>query len=155
MPQRKLVTELPVAADRGPLAFSPKENLLAIGTGSIEKAPRVELWSLDARTITQTLHRNAKVRSLAFSPDGEWLATFDDLGSIAVEAWKTGRVVTNFTVARPRMPGVGVVAFSPNGVWLAIGEDYGPIRFLNLRTGTHASSRGSDHGGCDRAGLFP
>lgn len=138
MPQRKLVMELPVAADRGALAFSPKENLLAIGTGGIEKAPRVELWSLDAQPITQTLPRNATVRSLAFSPDGEWLATFDDLGGIAVEAWKTGRVVTNFTVPQPRMPGVGVVAFSPNGLWLAIGEDYGPIRLLNLRTWTQA-----------------
>jgi len=48
---------------------------------------------------------------------------------------KTGRVLTNFSVALPRMPGVGVVTFSPNGLWLAIGEDYGPIRLLKYADG--------------------
>lgn len=134
MPQRKLITELPVTAARGALAFSPTERLLAVGTGSTGKSPRVEMWSLDRRGVAKTLNRNAAIRSLAFSPDGEWLATFDDHGGIAVEEWKTGRVLTNFSVALPRMPGAGVVAFSPNGLWLAIGEDYGPIRLLNMRT---------------------
>lgn len=136
MPRRNLITELPVKAARGALAFSPTERLLAVGTGRTGQAPRVEVWRLEAPGLTKTLNRNAAIRSLAFSPDGEWLATFDDHGAIAVEEWKTGRVLTNFSVALPRMPGAGVVAFSPNGTWLAVGEDYGPIRLLNVRTGT-------------------
>ena len=135
LPQRTLIAELPVPAARGALALSPRENLLAIGTWSPGQAHRVELWSLDTQSAARTLNRNANIRSLAFSPDGRWLATFDDGGAIAVEEWKSGRVLTNFSVALPRMPGAGVVAFSPNGTWLAIGEDYGPIRLLNMRTG--------------------
>ena len=138
VPRQSLTVELPVAVDRGALAFSPGENLLAIGTGSTDKTPRVEMWSVDAQSLVKTLNRNASIRFLAFSPRGEWLATFDDRGGIVVEEWKTGRVLTNFSLALPRMPGVGVVAFSPNGTWLAIGEDYGPIRLLNMRTRTLA-----------------
>lgn len=135
LPKRTLIAELPLAVDRGALAFSPEGNLLASGTGRGGKAPRVEVWSMDAHSLAKTLNRRATIRSLAFSPGGEWLATFDDRGGIVVEEWKTGQVLSDFSVPLPRMPGAGVVAFSPDGTWLAIGEDYGPIRLLNMRTG--------------------
>ena len=76
------------------------------------------------------------VRSLAFSPDGTLLATFDNKGTVAVVEWASNQTLTNFTVPPPRHGGAGVVVFSPDGNRLAIGEDYGRLRILNWRTGT-------------------
>jgi len=59
LPKRTLIAELPLAVDRGALAFSPEGNLLAISTGSTDKAPRVEVWSVDAHSLARTLNRRA------------------------------------------------------------------------------------------------
>jgi len=78
-------------------------------------------------------------RSLAFSPDGKWLAGFGDRGDVQVLDCASQRVVTSRIVSRPRYGSAGVVAFAPEGSRLAIGEDYGRIRLLDLKTGSWLS----------------
>jgi WD40 repeat protein/predicted Ser/Thr protein kinase len=132
---KRPLTGLPIATTEA-LAFSPTGNLLAVGTWNAAGQPGIDLWDMSAGKVTKTLARETEVRSVAFSPDGKLLATFDNRGSIKVVDWPSDRTLTNFTVPPPRRRPTGVVVFSPEGNRLAIGEDYGHVQLLDLRTGT-------------------
>ncbi|MHC1765093.1 MAG: protein kinase [Verrucomicrobiia bacterium] len=118
------------------LAFSPSGYTLAVGTWNAAGQPAVDLWDISTGKATKTLPSEAEVRSVAFSPDGKLLATFDNRGNIQVVDWASDRMLTHFTVRPPRRRPTGVVVFSPEGNRLAIGEDYGHVELLDLRTGT-------------------
>ena len=132
---KRPLTALPIATTEA-LAFSPTGNLLAVGTWNATGQPGVDLWDVSAGKVAKTLTHEAEVRSVAFSPDGKLLATFDNRGNIKVADWASDRTLTNFTVPPPRRRPAGVVVFSPDGNRLAIGEDYGHVQLLDLRTGT-------------------
>jgi WD40 repeat protein len=132
---KRAITELP-EADYRALALSATGSLLAVSRGHEHGDPAVELWDVKARALRTTLPCPAPVRSLAFSPDGTLLATFDNLGNIAVVEWASNHTLTTLLVGLPRHGLAGVVAFSPDGSRLAIGKDYGRISLLNWRMGT-------------------
>jgi WD40 repeat protein len=115
-----------------PLAFTADGSLLALGSHGGGGPPGVVLWDVKAGRAVKAMTNNAGVRSLAISPDGRLLATFDNRGSIQVVEWSSDRMLTNFAVSLPRYSTAGVVAFSPDGTRLAIGEDYGRVRLLDL-----------------------
>jgi len=117
-------------------AFSPTEDLLAVGGRTQDGQPAVELWDLKARAIVRTLKHQAKVQSLAFSADGQLLATLDFRGNLQVVDWKSEKAFTNLPAGPPsRYSSVGAVAFSPQGRRLAVGEGYGRTRVHDLDTG--------------------
>jgi WD40 repeat protein len=119
---RRPLTVLPIAASRG-LAFSPAGSLLAVGSRNARGESGVDLWDVNAGKLASTLTHPSRVRSLAFSPDGKLLATFEDKGTIAVVDWASNQTFTNFTVPPPRRAEAGVVGFSPEGSRLAIGAE--------------------------------
>ena len=119
------------------LAFSPTDDrLLAVGTWNAAGQPVADLWDVNAGKVTKSLAHGGWVKSLAFSPDGKLLATFDSGGGVRVADWASGQNLTEFAVPPIRYGYAGVVVFSPDGRRLAIGEDYGRLRLLDLRTGT-------------------
>jgi len=132
---KRPLTGLPIATTEA-LAFSPTRNLLAVGTWNATGQPGIDLWDASAGKVTKTLTHEAEVRSVAFSPDGKLLATFDNRGNIKVADWASDQTLTNFAVRPPRRRPTGVVVFSPEGNQLAIGEDYGHVQLLDLQTGT-------------------
>jgi WD40 repeat protein len=109
-----------------------------VGTRAATGQPGIDLWDVSTSKVTQKLAHEAEVRSVAFSPDGKLLATFDNRGNIKVADWASDRTITNFTVRPPRRRPTGVVVFSPDGNRLAIGEDYGHVQLLDLRMATLA-----------------
>ena len=136
---KRPMTELPGSASIEILGLSPSGSLLAVGSRDARGEQTVEVWNVQARKIGNTLRQPSHPRSLAFSPDGRLLATFEHYGTnavIAVVEWASNHTLTNFPVPPPRHVQAGVVLFSPDGGRLAIGEDYGRIRILNWRTGT-------------------
>jgi WD40 repeat protein len=132
---KRPLTACPIATTEA-LAFSPTGSLLAVGTSSVTGQPGIDLWDVSTGKAAKTLTHEAEVRSVAFSPDGKLLATFDNRGNISVADWVSDRTLTNFAVPPPRRRPTGGVVFSPEGNRLAIGADYGQIRLLDLRTGT-------------------
>ncbi len=132
---KRPLTAFPISTTEA-LALSPTGSLLAVGTWNATGQPGVDLWDVSASKVTKTLTHEAEVRSVAFSPDGKLLSTFDNRGNIKVADWASGQTLTNFTVRPPRRRPTGVVIFSPEGNRLAIGEDYGHVQLLDLRTGT-------------------
>ena len=129
------LTALSIATTEA-LAFSPIDNLLAVGTSKATGQPGVCLWDVSAGKVTKTLIREAEVRSVAFSPDGKLLATFDNRGNTKVVDWASDQILAEVEGPPPRRRPVGVVVFSPEGNRLAIGGDYGHVHLLDLRTRT-------------------
>ncbi len=76
-------------------------------------------------------HRDL-VPSLAFSPDGDVLASG---GYREVKLWRRPRDVQKFNLPAIARPAVLAVAVSPDGQWLATAGDDGSIRLWNPATG--------------------
>lgn len=117
------------------LAFVSTNGLLAVASPGAAAQTGVTVWDVSAGTVVKRLLHPAGIRSLAASPDGKLLATFDNRGNITVVDWASDRILTDLLVSQPRYGGAGVVAFSPDGGRLAIGEDHGRTRLLDLLAG--------------------
>jgi eukaryotic-like serine/threonine-protein kinase len=111
-------------------ALAPAGQVLAIG--GIDRS--VQLWRLATpSTQPRLLHRlpahEAYVYGLAFSPDGQWLAT----GSTATtRLWEvaTGRLLATLKGAEAD---VAAHAFSPDGQWLAAVGGEHAVRLWRLQ----------------------
>jgi WD40 repeat protein len=78
------------------------------------------------------LNDGSKVNSVAFSPDGTFLATGDDTGNVELWNVTTGRRVATFD----DRSSVYSVAFSPNGRTLATGDALGDVIPWDIASGT-------------------
>jgi WD40 repeat protein len=134
--------EAPVSS----VAFSPDGRWLASGSGGDSGASgSVRLWKtstvLDARmdasgATPERLNNNEGwVGSVAFSPDGRWLASGDgDLSrtSGTVRLWDLDAPETEPMLLRGHEAPVSSVAFSPGGRWLASGSDDRTVWLWNI-----------------------
>lgn len=122
-----LVRELdrePVAGDA--LAFSPDERLLAASFGIRSLA----VWRVsDGRRVGESILHSGPIRSAAFSPDGQFLATGDDSGN--VRFWAGGAslgkpMATGFAVTMLRFTADGkhVAAAGPSGDAVLLHVDF-------------------------------
>ncbi len=134
------------------VAFSPDGKILA-GTGisAVERtrAGVVQLYDVETGQLINTLTATQptelsewtkRVESIAFSPDGQLLAS----GSVsdgAVRLWdvKTGQTTATFTEKLGDGNSISVV-FSPDGTKLAVGSAEG-IKLLEVPTGKHIYTR--------------
>jgi eukaryotic-like serine/threonine-protein kinase len=117
------------------VAFSPKGELVAAGFGFTSRT--IKLWDASSgESRGQLTNHTDWVRALAFSPDGQRLAS----GSVdqTIRVWS----VTNQTelcCLRGHQSGVVALAFLPDGRTLLSGGDDGSIRLWDL-----PSSNGTD-----------
>ena len=120
-------------------ALLASESLLLPMTFDADRALRQAL-NLLPRTRLVMVHPGY-VNSIAFSPDGKWLATASDDGTARVMEATTGKEVSRLTHGGP----VSAVAFSPDGKWLATASDDGTARVMEAATGKEVSRL--THGG--------
>ncbi|MCX6925316.1 MAG: hypothetical protein NT154_19210, partial [Verrucomicrobia bacterium] len=148
----KLVREISVPKP-GKLAFSPNGKLLAIGTGDIWGAPLTESLTLlyDAGTGEALGALPASGgRALAFSRDGEFLATAPARpGPLKVWNVASRQVVHAFPTR-----GLRSVCFSPAGDTLAGGE-WGSVDVWSLTEAAKRTSLPSDHLSAERTVFSP
>jgi len=133
------------------IAFSPNGAKLATASTSPYSASvgELKLWNLSEDTEAVSLKPNSGILGIAFSPDGEYLASagrarpLDGGGTVAETiVWdlKTNEAKTTTTNPRGHMH---QVVFSPDGTMLAFAESNGPspthmadcIRFADPQTG--------------------
>lgn len=114
------------------LAFSPDENLLAIGN----EDAIIRLWDVGSGQLVRQLEGHRweidegypwGVNSLAFSPDGQTLASEGDDNTVRVWDIATGQLLR--TLERV---GAITLKFSPDGRFLVLGDRRGIVQVWGL-----------------------
>jgi WD40 repeat protein len=126
------------------VAFSPTGPLVAF-VGSAGEGGNAEIWDVGHRSLVATLQSNADApyraggaAALAFSPDGQMLATAGDEPLVHVWDVNTGKLIREF---EQNVGGVLTLEFSSDGQSLAI-SGLDPVASLwDVATGTQIGPR--------------
>ena len=128
--------------------FSPNGELLAAGS----REGSVRLYRVANGQALHTLSgHTASIQSLAFSPDGQWLASGGSSGDGTIHLWEVSSGRLRFRRAYAveqygRAFFIWSLAFSPDGRWLAVGS--GSVDLLDPRDGRlvrRIAPRGATH----------
>jgi WD40 repeat protein/serine/threonine protein kinase len=118
------------------LVFTPDGRRLACVTGRPGEIPqrraKQRLVVYDLRTHKEILASNTGLRPLAFSPNGQRLAS-GDVTSELVDVWNVATGHLSFSLRGHTMP-VTCMAFCPDGRYLASGGNDCTIRVWDLET---------------------
>ncbi len=115
-------------------ALSPDGKLLATGANN----GILKLWDTASGQLLATRKAHVgEILSLAFSPDGQLLATASYTDP-AVKVWKPDSSLRLLWTKNTAGVGVDCVCFSPNGKTLAAASRYDSILLLNATTGQPA-----------------
>ena len=118
------------------LAFSPDGKAWAYGGSGHVLAVRADGKTYELETGDKVGEMNASlmILGLAFSPDGNLLATASSSGLVMLHEWRTGR-----RRALGKLPrDAAAVAFAPDGRWVVAGGDEGAITTFPVVPGASA-----------------
>ena len=115
------------------LAFSPRDSLIA----SIGSDKSLKVWEPEAGKLVVNLTATLTLVDVAFSPDGETIASADD---VTIKLWdaRTGKLKTEIhsdIPSRNFQPPVRSIVFSPNGGLLAVSSYDHVFTLLDVGTG--------------------
>jgi WD40 repeat protein/tetratricopeptide (TPR) repeat protein len=117
-----------LAPQNAPFAFSPDGKLLAACTGAVG-SPLV-LWDAATGAQRHSFEVHKGTIALAFSPDGERLATGASDGVVELWDWRTGQPVDSFAAGSS----VTRLAFRADGGCLIAACDRGTVRLLSAES---------------------
>lgn len=115
------------------VAYAPNGKSFAAAFTSLQASDnRLLIWDTFTWEISRTL-RTGSLLELAYSPNGQQVATTPDRFAIKIWNLKDGTLLrsifTSFTGA------VNCLEYSPNGAWIASGHYDGAVRIWDSQTG--------------------
>ncbi|NJR70415.1 MAG: AAA family ATPase [Synechococcales cyanobacterium CRU_2_2] len=119
-------------------AFSPDGQHVAWASGNQLCLWRLEPWECswqqchDHEQSDDGSRRYVRIRALAFSPDGQFLASCGEQGKVLIWAVETGRQYRALSL--PNLGWVGAIAFMPDGHTLISGGADGLIRLWDWQS---------------------
>ncbi|HEU4391800.1 MAG TPA: WD40 repeat domain-containing protein, partial [Blastocatellia bacterium] len=120
---RREIGELPHSEKVTGAAASPDGRWLATTTGKFDEKQPVLLWNLATRKVAAlTTNFSLRSRSIAFSPESQWLAFGTMYDGIRVWDVNARSEITNLPAFQTQI-GPVAIAFSPDGRQLAYSED--------------------------------
>ncbi len=119
------------------IAFSPDGKFLALIENWREgnwDEPLVRLWEVESERELHSFHghRGGSIRSLAFSPNGKFLATGGVDHTVKIWSVEDGKLCYNLTGHTDK---VNSVKFSPNSKYLASGSRDGNVKLWEIESG--------------------
>ena len=121
------------------LAYSPDGKIIAVGSKLW-----LRLWDAESGALLRTFPGAAEIGAIAFSPDGELLASSGENGRVGIWNVRTGSQVRELQLSDRTLR---AIAFSPDGKLLAASGWDGTIYICDSKSGTLvrkiAASRGA------------
>jgi WD40 repeat protein len=124
------------------VAFAPDGTRFA-GVGFFSAIGEVWLAESGGPLFTIEGH-HTRLRSVAWSPDGRWIASGDNDGVIILNDPDTGQPLTTLGAVQGE---ANALAFSPDGALLAVGTSHGVVALWELDSGLIDASWGAHQGG--------
>jgi WD40 repeat protein len=115
------------ASDTLAIDFSPDSSQLAVAT-----TDTVMMWDRATQTRVPWGDGVMKATALAFSPNGQWVATVENDGAIRLREAATGREVRRFVGTTLR---AHVLCFSPDSTRLLSGGADRTVRLWDVESG--------------------
>src|SRR5262249_13390806 len=114
------------------LAFSPDGKTLVVGGQMGDHSGEVTLWNSATGDLKHALKVATFVNAVAFSPDGQMIAS--STGGERIQVWgvEKGDVIVTLN---GHQRGHRSIAFAPDGKLLAVGGPDGKVRLWEMPTG--------------------
>jgi WD40 repeat protein len=148
--QQQRLLPLKTAGEILSVAFSPNDNLLAVGQQNSE----VTLWDMASGAQRAVLRgHDAAVLGMAFSPDGQTLATcgFDSF----LKLWDVSRGKERDATVRRHRGAIHGVAFAPDGHTLATASADQTVKLWDADTGQERTRLLGHRGGVTSVAYTP